>query len=648
MGWLTPWALGLLALALPLTALYFRRRARQSRTVSSLELWRAVRAELPQATGLRRLRLDAPYFLHLAALALLAFALAGPVMRARIAPAARLVLVVDTTASMATRDPAGTRLDAARHAARRTLDALPRGAEVGLVRAGCTPRMVAAPSTDHDAVAAALDALRPDHCGGDLTRALTLATDRLRSTAASRRVMVLTDGVTRADALPMDLPVPVEVVRVGRPVANVGIVDFEAREDPAADPAGPRRLAVFVGLLAAHLEGPRDATLTLERLVGDRAEPVAVRALRLTAGRSAATLPVALAPDDSTDLLRATLRLDGGSGDGQPLDDVAWAPVPTAAVLPVRLVAAAPGPSPWIVRALRADRSLRVETLTPAAWATRPDPRFAGLTVLHGALPAEMPAGTTLAFLRGDLAALRNARAVGFALDAVATAPRWTDTTPSDARVRFVGVADVHVGAARPVTLDPGVVALVTSTAGPLVAARDTAQGSATLVGFDPDASDWPLRPGFVFFLRGATEHARMRRQALALEARRTGTVLRIAGRGSETVRVWSTGYAQTLPVHAGVAVWGDTTRTGVFSLARGAATERVGLSLLDPVESALSPSDLPWRGAEVRPVEAPRVALRGLAPWLAAAALAAMLAEWMAWPRAPRRPGRVRGVLAK
>ncbi len=636
MGWLTPWALGLLALALPLTALYFRRRARQTRTVSSLELWRAVQSQIPQATGLRRIRLDGSYALHLAALGLIAFALAGPVMRARVRPAASLVLVVDTSASMAARDPAGTRLDAARHAALRALDALPRSAEVSVVNAGCSPRMVAAPTPDHEAARRALDALRPEGCGGDLTRALTLATDRLRGASASRRVMVFTDAVTRADALPVDLPVPVEVVRVGSPVANVGIVDFEVREDPAADPAGPRRLAVFVGLLAAHLDRPRDVTLTLDRLVGDRTERVAVRTLRLADGRSSATLPVALDPADPADLLRAALHLDGTPDDGQPLDDLAWAPIPTAGVLPVRLVAESPGPSPWIARALRADRSLRVEELRPGPWAALSSRPFEGLTVLHGSLPAEMPPGSTLAFLRGPT---RASRAVGFDLGPATPGARWTDTAPSEVRVRFVGVADVHVGGARPVTVDPGAVALVTSTAGPLVAARDTARGSVTLVGFDPDASDWPLRPGFVFFLRGATEHARARRQGLALEARRTGTVVRVAGREVETVRVWAPGYTRDLPVHEGIAVWGDTTRTGVFSIGRGHGVERVGLSLLDPVESGLAPTALPWRGAEVRRVENPRFALRGLGPWLAGVALAAMLVEWMAWPRPRRRP---------
>lgn len=638
MGWLTPWALGLLALALPLTALYFRRRAQQPRVVSSLRLWRAVQSEMPRATGLRRLRLDGSYALHLAALVLLALALAGPVVRARVHPAARVALVVDTTASMGARDPAGTRLDAARHAARAALDALPRDAEVSLVRAGCAPSLDLAASTDRDAARRALDALRVDHCGADLSRALSLAAERLRRGGTSRRVMVFTDAVTRADALPDDLPLPVEIVRVGRPLANVGLVDLDLRDDPDADPAGPRRLSVFVGLVAAHLDGPRDATLTVDRLAGATATRVAVRTLRVVNGRATATLPVALDRDDPADLLRAAVTLRGAD-DGQPLDDTAWAPIPSPEALPVRLVADAPGPSPWIARALRADRSLRLEVLTPAAWAALRDRPFAGLTVLHGALPAEAPAGSTLGFVRAQTT---GARALGFALEAPQRAPRWTDTAPSDARVRFVGVADVHVASARPVRMDAGSVALVTSTAGVLIAARDTAAGSATLVGFDPDASDWPLRPGFVFFLRGATEHARARRQALSLEARRTGAVVRVAARGAETVRVRGEGYTRDLPVHAGVAVWSDTARTGVFTLDRGAGPERVALSLLDPTESALAPAALPWRGAVVHEADTPRFTLRSLAPWLAALALAALLAEWVAWPRPRRRVTRV------
>ena len=57
---------------------------------------------------------------------------------------------------------------------------------------------------------------------------------------------------------------------------------------------------------------------------------------------------------------------------------------------------------------------------------------------------------------------------------------------------------------------------MITTTAGVVAVARDTRDASATVLGFDPDRTDWPLRPGFVLFLRDAVEHARGRRDALA------------------------------------------------------------------------------------------------------------------------------------
>ncbi|MEZ4405275.1 MAG: VWA domain-containing protein [Polyangiales bacterium] len=624
---LTPWSLAALALAVPLAAMYLRRRKRERVEVSSLALWRRVQADLQQRAGLRRFRAERALWLQLVALALLALALGGPTRSARVEPPRRLVMVVDTTASMQARDGAVTRLDRAKDAALRALAALPEGAEVTVIEGGCVPSIAVATTRERAGLRRGVTSLRARDCGGDLSRALALAADRLRGGGGARRVLVLTDGATRADALTVATPAPVEVVRVGSPAANVGVVTADLRPDARGESSpGARRFSLFGALGGAPLDAPRAVTVRAA-LVRDGGETsVALREARVGNGRSTLTIPVELRAEESAPLLRVSLE---GAGDALAVDDLAYAPVPPSGRLAVRLVTRAGG-SPWVSRALRADATVTLDAMDLARWSALRGRAFDGLTVFHGTAPEARLAGESLVFLTGpEEGASDPARVAGFALDPWAPRPRWTDVSPIDDRVRFVGTADVHLAAARPVRLGADERALVTADRGVMIAAHDGPRGSTTLAAFDPDRGDWPLRPGFVLFLRDAVEHARRRRAALALDARRAGALVTIPAEGAERVRVRGPETDQWLPVRDGRAEWPFASRAGVYSVERGRGAERVGLSLLDPVESALGVSELPWRGAVTRGAGGAVFERRPLSWALALAALAALGVEW-------------------
>lgn len=631
---LNPLGLAALALALPIVALYLRRRQRAVAEVPSLELWRAVQRDLARHAGLRKLRNDASLWLHLAALALAALALAAPFRRAKVTPAARLVLVVDTTASMGARHGARTRLDLARDAARTALASLAVDGRVTLVEAGCAPAITVPETRDVREVLRALDGLAPRDCGGDLSRALAIAADRLRGASGTRRVVVFTDGTTRADAVSVTSSGAVEVVLVGRDEANVGISGAELRAAPEVTdtPGEPRRLSLLVALTRVGDAAPREVTVTAEALRGETATSLAVRRTRVATGRATLSLPIELADGDTADLLRVRVSTEGG--DALAVDDVAWAPVPPSSRVAVRLVTPREGASPWIARALRADPGVALTALTKAAWEELRGRPFEGLTVFHGAAPAEALAGENLAFDGPETAS--QSSLLGVAMGPSRALPRWTDVSPTDPRARFVGVADVHLASARTLQAIANDVALVTGNDGPLVIARDTSRGSSTVAGFDPDRSDWPLRAGFVLFLRAAVEHARDRADALSLDARRAGAAVRIASTGA--VRVSGPGGDRTLTARDGLAEWADTDRVGVYTLDRGRGPERVGLSLLDPVESALARSELPWRGVAARTPSVDTWEARELAWVLALAALVALSVEWWIFTGTSRR----------
>lgn len=107
---------------------------------------------------------DRPWLRHLpvaallAALALLAIALAGPMAETKVARnRATIMLVVDVSLSMSATDVQPDRLSTAKQAGREFIDSLPDDLNVGLVTFAGRAQTPVMPTTDHATVARALD-----------------------------------------------------------------------------------------------------------------------------------------------------------------------------------------------------------------------------------------------------------------------------------------------------------------------------------------------------------------------------------------------------------------------------------------------------------------------------------------------------------
>ena len=193
--------IGLLALlTLPIIVLLHliqRRRVRQR--VPSLELWRS----LPSATAERKPRRVPPsllLFLHLLLAALLAVALAQPLLRIALGRATHLAIILDTSSSMAATDAQPNRLADAKRAARALIGELRRGDSAVLIGLQSAPSVLAqASGPDTAALLQALDDVAAGGSDGDLDRALALAQATVPQ-RASARVVVLTDLSLQATA----------------------------------------------------------------------------------------------------------------------------------------------------------------------------------------------------------------------------------------------------------------------------------------------------------------------------------------------------------------------------------------------------------------------------------------------------------------
>jgi Ca-activated chloride channel homolog len=216
--------IGLLALLVIPAGFLLARALRHRRRRHALRFPAAasLAAVVPSVSAWRR-RVP-PALLALAAAAL-ALALAKP-QKVVAVPVERatIMLVMDASRSMLSIDVEPTRMDAAKRAANRFVDQIPKQLQVGMVGFNTTPYIAEGPTTDHDRVRSALDSLQAD--GGTATgEALKEAFKRLRpkpkpgqrQEPAPAAIVLLSDGKSTDGEDP---------VTVARRIGKAGIPIF--------------------------------------------------------------------------------------------------------------------------------------------------------------------------------------------------------------------------------------------------------------------------------------------------------------------------------------------------------------------------------------------------------------------------------------
>ena len=168
------WSLVLLPILLLFYVLAQRRRRAYAMRFTNLALLREVSGRRP---GLRR---HLPPFLFLLGVGALLFSLARPsAVIAVPRDEASVMLVVDTSGSMTASDLKPSRMEAARLAAAKFVEALPPNTRVGLVEFSSRARLASPPTRDHAVVQTAIRSLEADG-GTAMGDGLALALETLR------------------------------------------------------------------------------------------------------------------------------------------------------------------------------------------------------------------------------------------------------------------------------------------------------------------------------------------------------------------------------------------------------------------------------------------------------------------------------------
>ena len=192
MSFLSPLALALAGLTLPLLLLYFLKVRRRERRVPSLLLWSTAKRDREASAFFQRLQRDPLIILQVLALLLLAAALARPVVTVMGHGARKVVVVLDTSASMKARDGGPSRFARAQAEAAGLVSRLGEGAEVMVIESGVQPR-VAALGRDRDRALGAIASAQ----ARDLPNRVAEAVRTARALVAgdqSAEIYVFTDG----------------------------------------------------------------------------------------------------------------------------------------------------------------------------------------------------------------------------------------------------------------------------------------------------------------------------------------------------------------------------------------------------------------------------------------------------------------------
>ena len=477
--------IGLISLPV-IVAFYMLRLRRRDYPVGSTFLWQQLIRDVEANAPWQRLRFSWLLLVQLLIAAIVVLAAARPFSATTSDLAANVVLIVDTSASMATRTDGEDRMALARERAADVVGRLPEGGRVTVVAAADTANVLVSETDDRDAALEAIDGISATQLPGDLTDAFALAS-ALAARDSDSTIVVVSDA--SGDELPevgVGAPVLVELRRrdrcepvgrravrpapIGRRAAGPlrgGRQPVDRRGDPAARDLRRRRArrrARADDSARPALRGA-DQHRAAER-GDDRGPPRRCRcAGRRTIGRSRSCRP------------RAALARSW-SARATPTSRTRWPSSPASS--------STPSARPAMPMRSRRRRTPARRTGSSSSTASCPDEPPPG-AALYIDPPSDGDFGTVEGRIDG---------------------PLIDRTDPDEPILRFVDLTTVHIGRAREVALAEGMRSVVDTGAGrPLVAVgeRDGRQLAAHRLrprrvrpaapGRLPAADEQPRRP---------------------------------------------------------------------------------------------------------------------------------------------------------
>lgn len=620
MSWLTgsfitPKAFAFLGLIPLLILLYILKLRRSEIIIPSTMLWMKSLQDLTANAPFQKLRRNLLLLLQIIILLLVTFALARPYIKTRGIEGRNLCFLIDHSASMQTRETAGTRLDLAKAEALQIVESMEGGDKAMVIAFANSADVRCELTDDRYYLRRAIDGITAEDTrsnvkdAAQIVRSVAPINPNITAVISNLEVLVFSDGNISEGERLAALSLPVQYVRAGETRENAGITNFSTRGTGAE---GDER-ECFVQVYN-DAEAPLATTLSLyfeESLLG-------VDELDIAPGDTGEAIFVLPALEDG--ILRAELD----HADALDVDNVAWLSIHQDTLIDVLLVGASDSISVSVLRhVFSLEPRVRLSVTTPEQYAGLADPF--DLYLFDGWSPETLPQGA-LAFFN-TLPSLEGLAATGELAN-----PPVMGLEKSHPVMRFTNPSNISIASARQVTLPEGAKTLVSTEGGPLIADISQALQPMLLLTFDIGDSNWPLHLSFPLFIQNLI--AWVPSSGLAGEGSiPTGSPLELyalpdtleaqvhtPGGGTETVAL-----DPLRPVY-----FAATAVAGSYEVERGEHHDHYAINLLSREESAIHPAETLEMGTlEVAAAKGPVSFNRELWRWLLLAGLAILAVEW-------------------
>ena len=690
MSFLSPWvALAIGAVVVPaLVILYFLKLRRRQETVPSTFLWRRAVQDLQVNAPFQRLRRNLLLLLQLLVLIAALTALARPIVKTDFAREKSLILMIDRSASMSTREAEGkTRLDLAKEQATRLVKSLNKTGphwyswlsggdsltKVMLVSFADRASVLSPFTTNTSDLVQLIDGLKPTDARTNLREAIELAQAYMSPGRGNMdatptpgqpanpinpeqppRVVLLSDGCV-GDLSSISLQAKdVTLIRTGEVTDNVGITALRTQRNYEK----PELLSVFVQVKNFGPEPvSTDVSLYVNgRLGSGRIETVKLGPIRRSRSGAAESQPAGESQPSagnssigengaSTAALSfelplaeaAELEVRLSRDDPFMADNRAWAIVAAPRELKVLLVSEKNDYLQAVLQHLAIQQPYRY--LTPTQYEAAPASEIEAdgrsiydVVIFDKVDTARLPLGNYL-FIAGvpKIPAVKNVgETEAFSM------MWWDDTHPV---LRYVGLDYELVGKALKLELPREAQTLMEGPHGPTLSRLTVDGRQYLLLTFAIEHSTLRTKNSFPVFMFNAVRFLGAGTAVADQEIARPGdSILFSTTPGAKSVTVLRPDDRKdSARVDASqTARYGLTDRVGVYRCEQGAAgRDRIAVNLEDPAESDITSSgQLVIGDVQVKAGEAIRAATPEIWRWFVGAALAILMIEWYIYNR--------------
>lgn len=620
MSLIAPLALLGAAIVGPLiVAMYLLKLRREERTVSSTFLWQKMVRDVEANAPWQKLRRNLLLLLQLLLMFLIVFALARPFLRTQGISGTNLIIILDHSASMAATDEPPSRLTAAKERAIQLIDQLPDGGRATIIAAGSTMEVPAAATGDRRELRRAIESIDIGYGGtSDLSQALTLAS-ALAAREEDSEVAIISDGNV---TLPEDLRVPARVsyFPVGRSTENVAVSAISLQPT-----AGGQTLFVqatnYGGSIAA-----RRLVLYLDGAIFNAYD------LTLEPGREQSFVEELPAQVQTVEA-----RLEG-EGDAMPADDRAFAVSALADATNVRVVTAG---NRFLTTGLALLPGIQVTEVPSGTTTFSESLTEIPVTILDGAVPAELPPGNLL-----FIGPIRSTDL--FSVTGEIEFPTVRPLSGEDPILRNVTLSEVNVLRAARIVPGSWARTVVDSDGAPLLVVGERDGRRIAVLAFDLHLSDLPLQVAFPLLLSnlmgylapgsGAEAAQLLPEQPLALQVDPTIEEVRVTRPDGSIASSRNGG----VTLQDGQAIFAATNSLGVYTVDEVRANEtiaqhRYAVNLFAPNESRITPQrdlSVPQTSGAQSTIALERDGRQEIWRWIALVALLVLLLEWFVYQR--------------